>query len=83
VGGFFVEYLRAIHPAPGGAGFPETQPALLFAMTKATTAARFNAAFSSGHAGLGLTDAKNAFVSFLDRNANDWAARARGTVFSP
>jgi hypothetical protein len=83
VGGFFVEYLRALHPHAGGAGFADVQPVLLTAMTRASTAQRFNAAFASGLDGLGITEAKDAYASFLDRHVDDWSARARGTVFAP
>lgn len=81
ISGFFIEYLRVIHPHGDATGFPDVHVRILATMTATSDGEDFAASFATNFDGLALADAKAAYAAFLDSTASSLSARFAGTIF--
>lgn len=80
--GFFVEYLRVVHPrADGTKGYPDALSRLFGTLQVTSGGATLSAAFLRTWDGLTLSAAKQAFVDWLNATDADRAGRLAGTVW--
>lgn len=81
VSGFFVEYLRFIHPHGAELGYPDVHARMLGTSVDASGGAHFADAFSDNFDGLDLADAKTSYAAFLEATRSNLPMRYAGTIF--
>lgn len=80
--GFFLEYLRVLHPREGEQkGWPDALRRTFLGLQDVSEGTRLAAAFSARMDGLTLADAKAAFIAWLDATKSQGNARLAGTVW--
>ncbi|MBK8173574.1 MAG: hypothetical protein IPK60_25000 [Sandaracinaceae bacterium] len=80
VAGFFIEYLRFLHPHGGEMGYPDVHGRMLAVSTEASRGADFDEAFAANFGGLSLADAKTAYAAYLQSTVTG-STRYVGTIF--
>lgn len=79
--GFFIEYLRYLHPHGDALGFPDVHARMLAVSIAASGGADFAESFASNFDGVALADAKSAYADFMTRTAHSLSTRYAGTIF--
>lgn len=80
--GFFIEYLRYLHPHADAMGYPDVHARMLAVSSQTSDGADFAEAFAMNFDGLALADAKSAYVDFMSRTAHALSMRYAGTIFA-